>query len=98
VETIQHLFIEHPFAKIIWNIVHLSFNITHPTSIANLFGNWLNGVIKAEKPTSELVSVLFFGLYEMILSLTNQLFHPSYRLSLLGTQWIRMWSYLQLAE
>jgi hypothetical protein len=45
----QHLFIDCLFAKIIWTIVHMAFNITPPTSIDHLFGNWLNGIIKSEK-------------------------------------------------
>jgi hypothetical protein len=48
-ETVQHLFIVCPFAKIIWTIVHMTFNITPPTSIDHLFGTWLNGIIKSEK-------------------------------------------------
>jgi hypothetical protein len=48
-ENVQHLFIECPFAKIIWTIVHMNFNITPPTSISHFFGNWFNGIIKAEK-------------------------------------------------
>ena len=48
-ETIQHLFISCPFAKMIWRIVFMAFNIHPPTSISNLFGNWLKGVSKKEK-------------------------------------------------
>jgi hypothetical protein len=46
---VQHLSIVCPFAKIIWTIVHMAFNITLPTSIDHLFGTWLNGIIKSEK-------------------------------------------------
>jgi hypothetical protein len=42
-ETIQHLFIDCPLAKIVWQMVHMTFNIVHPTNIMNLFGNWLHG-------------------------------------------------------
>jgi hypothetical protein len=45
----QHLFFSCPFAKMIWRIVFLSFNMPPPTNITNLFGNWLNGVPKKEK-------------------------------------------------
>jgi hypothetical protein len=37
-ETIQHLFISCPFARIIWRIVHMTFNLPPPTNITNLFG------------------------------------------------------------
>jgi hypothetical protein len=48
-ETIEHLFITCPFAKIIWRIVSMTFNITPPSNISNLFWNWLNGVAKKDK-------------------------------------------------
>jgi hypothetical protein len=48
-ETAQHLFIKCPFAKIIWNIINMAFNIIPPSNIAHLFGNWLNGISKKEK-------------------------------------------------
>jgi hypothetical protein len=48
-ETIQHLFFSCPFAKILWRIIFMTFNITPPSNIRNLFGNWLNGVDKKDK-------------------------------------------------
>jgi hypothetical protein len=48
-ETIQHLFFTCPFTKIIWRIVHMTFNIPPPANVSNLFGNWLNGVTKKNK-------------------------------------------------
>jgi hypothetical protein len=32
-ETIQHMFILCPFANIIWNIVHMAFNIAPPKKL-----------------------------------------------------------------
>lgn len=43
-ETIKHLFLECPLAKILWTSIHISFNIAPPTSIQTLFGTWLDGV------------------------------------------------------
>jgi hypothetical protein len=48
-ETIQHLFFSCPFAKIIWRIIYMTFNLPPPSSVSNLFGNWLNGVPKKDK-------------------------------------------------
>jgi hypothetical protein len=48
-ETIQHLFISCPLARVVWRIVHMSFNISPPKNITNLFGNCLEGVEKKEK-------------------------------------------------
>uniref|UniRef100_A0A453SF15 Reverse transcriptase zinc-binding domain-containing protein n=1 Tax=Aegilops tauschii subsp. strangulata TaxID=200361 RepID=A0A453SF15_AEGTS len=43
-ETIQHLFIECPLAKLLWRTIHIAFNITPPVDIESLFGMWLAGV------------------------------------------------------
>ena len=43
-ETIKHLFFECQFAISIWSIIQIGSTIYPPTSIANIFGNLLNGV------------------------------------------------------
>ena len=48
-ETIQHLFILCPLAKMVWRIIFMAFNIHPPNNIKNLFGNWLRGVEKKLK-------------------------------------------------
>ena len=48
-ESVEHLFISCPFARDIWRLVHFTFNIHPPASVANLFGDWLNGVDKRSK-------------------------------------------------
>ena len=48
-EFVEHLFIKCPFARDIWRLVHFTFNVCPPTSIANLFGTWLNGIDKTTK-------------------------------------------------
>jgi hypothetical protein len=45
-ETIQHLFFDFSLAKIIWRTIHMSFGISPPTNVTNLFGNWLYGLDK----------------------------------------------------
>uniref|UniRef100_A0A453IUH4 Reverse transcriptase zinc-binding domain-containing protein n=1 Tax=Aegilops tauschii subsp. strangulata TaxID=200361 RepID=A0A453IUH4_AEGTS len=37
-ETIKHLFLDCPLAKILWPTVHIAFNITPPSSVNTLFG------------------------------------------------------------
>uniref|UniRef100_A0A453SF10 Reverse transcriptase zinc-binding domain-containing protein n=1 Tax=Aegilops tauschii subsp. strangulata TaxID=200361 RepID=A0A453SF10_AEGTS len=37
-ETIQHLFIDCPLAKLLWRTIHIAFNIIPPVSIELLFG------------------------------------------------------------
>ena len=43
-ESIKHLFLDYPLAKILWQTVHLAFNITPPNTINTLFGTWLDGL------------------------------------------------------
>jgi hypothetical protein len=47
-ETIQHLFIECPLARVVWRVIHISLNLPPPRNITNMFGNWLMGVDKKE--------------------------------------------------
>jgi hypothetical protein len=48
-ETVQHLFINCPFVKIIWRMIYLTYNLPPPANVTNMFGNWLNGVNKKDK-------------------------------------------------
>jgi hypothetical protein len=48
-ETVEHLFISCPFARIVWRMVYFTYNISRPTNITNMFSNWLNGVDKTDK-------------------------------------------------
>lgn len=43
-ESIKHLFLDCPMAKILWRSVHIAFNITPPNTIHKLFGTWLDEV------------------------------------------------------
>jgi hypothetical protein len=43
-ETIKHLFFQCQFARSIWSIIQIGSTLYPPRSVANIFGNWLNGV------------------------------------------------------
>jgi hypothetical protein len=43
-ETIKHLFLQCRFARSIWSLIQAAFSLYPPTSIANVFGNWLHGI------------------------------------------------------
>ena len=97
-ETIQHLFISCPLAKMIWRIVFMALNLQPPNSIDHLFGNWLRGVDKKEKVQ---IRVGICALLWAIWNIRNDfIFNNAKNPSLLqvipmATHWIRMWSYLQ---
>jgi hypothetical protein len=48
-ESVEHLFIRCKFAKLVWQVVHFTFNMPPPTNIKNLFENWLNGTDRKTK-------------------------------------------------
>lgn len=48
-ETIQHLFIDCPLARLIWWVVGCAFNLAPPLSITNMFGHWLAEIPKILK-------------------------------------------------
>ena len=43
-ESIKHLFFQCSFARSIWSTIQIASNLYPPKSVANIFGNWLNGV------------------------------------------------------
>ena len=97
-ETIHNLFISCSFARVIWRIVHMNFNITPPTSITNLFGNWLNGVRKRDKTQIRVgVCALLWAIWHVR---NDYVFNRAKNTSFLqviplATHWIRTWSFLQ---
>jgi hypothetical protein len=80
--TIQHLFMSCPFAKILWRVIDMAFNIASPANLTNLFGHWC---VAKKRSTLEWMCALCCGLFEiykMISFLANQCFYLFYRLSL----------------
>jgi exonuclease III len=97
-ETIQHLFLSCPFVKLIWRILAISFNFSTPTTIANLFGNWLNGVTKKLKGLIRVgVCALVWAIWTVRNDcIFNQKSFPSFlQVIPIATHWIHMWSFLQ---
>ena len=96
-ETVHHLFISCPFAKMVWRTVHISFNIQPPTSIANLFGNWLRGVSKEVKAQIRVgVCALLWAIWN---TRNDYIFNRAKKTSFMqvipmATYWIRTWSFL----
>ena len=70
-------------ARFVWRVVHFTFNISHPTNVTNMFGNWLNEVPKNPRRILKLVFVLCFGQFGIVvvmLFLTNLTMLILYRL------------------
>jgi hypothetical protein len=43
-ETIKHLFFQCRFARSIWSLIQVGLSLYPPTSVANIFENWLHGI------------------------------------------------------
>ena len=96
-ETIKHLFLDCPLAKLLWCSVHIAFNVTPPNSIHTLFGTWLNGV------ETNIARHIRIGVCALLWAIWNcgndMVFNRQTRINFLQvidriTAWMRMWSLL----
>ena len=100
-ETIKHLFFDCPLAKVLWQTVHIAFNIKPPTSVYAFFGTWLNGI---ESNVARHIRVGVSALLWTIWLCRNDLvFNRSSRVHFLqvifrATALIRSWSLLTQTE
>lgn len=62
-ETIKHLFFQCKFARSTWSIIQIASNLYPPTSVANIFGHWLDGIPNMFK------ALIRVGAYALIWSL-----------------------------
>ena len=100
-ETIQHLFFDCPFAKMIWRIIFYATNLNQPRSIDHMFGTWLNNQHKKIKP------LIWVGLAALCWAIwrcrndiifkrmkSNSIMQVIFR----GAYWLRFWAQLQRDE
>uniref|UniRef100_A0A452YYY1 Reverse transcriptase zinc-binding domain-containing protein n=1 Tax=Aegilops tauschii subsp. strangulata TaxID=200361 RepID=A0A452YYY1_AEGTS len=96
-ETIQHLFLECPLAKLLWRTIHIAFNINPPVDIASLFGTWL---ARVEQITAARIRIGICALLWAIWNCRNDMiFNRQHTLTFLqvifgATAWICTWSLL----
>ena len=100
-ETNEHLFISCQLARQIWRLINFTFSITPPTSVNNLFGNWLVGVDKDTKAYI-CIGVCAF-LWAMWNCRNDVVFNGARTEQFLqvihgATHWIQAWSYLLPAD
>ena len=99
-ETIKHLFFQCKFARSTWPVIQIASNLYPPTSVANIFGHWLDGI------TNRFKTLIRVGAYALIWSLwlcRNDLVFNDKNASPLQvifrcTHSLRMWSMLQRPE
>ena len=96
-ETIQHLFFDCRLSKMVWSMVHAAWGIRRPSSVANLFGGWLNGIPKQFK---NLILVGAAALCWSVWLCRNAAVFENKNSSFLQvlyrtTHWLRTWATLQ---
>jgi hypothetical protein len=100
-ESVHHLFISCRFARFIWQIVFATFNLSPPSSITNLFGNWLIGLDRINKARIRVgVSALCWSIWNFR---NNIIFNGKESTNFLQVifkmaHWIRLWRFLLPVE
>ena len=99
-ESIKHLFLDCPLAKLLWYLVHIAFNFTPSNSIPTLFGTWINEV---ETNIARRIQVGVCALFWAMWNTRNDLIFNDKNASPLQvifhyTHSSRTWSTLQRAE
>jgi hypothetical protein len=83
----------------LWRIVDFTYGLPPPTSIPNMFGNWLNGVDMKSKARIRIgVSALCWSIWRCR---NNIIFNKSKNLNLLQVihmmvYWMQQWALLQV--
>jgi hypothetical protein len=100
-ESIQYLLLDCHFAKFIWRIVHVSFNLIPLTSVHNLFIGWLEGIIRKLKylilvGASAICWTIWLTRNDIVF---DKVVAPSYlQVIFVETYWIRSWSLILKKE
>ena len=97
-ESVDHLFIKCPFAKLIWRVVHFTFNISPPANVKNLFGNWLNSIDKKTKARIRVgVCALLWAIWNCRNDVVFNKADGTFFLQVIhkAIYWIQTWSYIQ---
>jgi hypothetical protein len=93
-ETVEHLFISCPSARIVWRMIYFTYT---PTNITTMFSNWLNGVDKTDKARIRIgVSALCWSIWTCR---NNFVFNKHVGTNFLqvirmAAHWIQLWSML----
>jgi hypothetical protein len=96
-ESIHHLFISCPFARLVWRVVEFTFSLPPPTNITNLFGNWLSVIVKEDRARIRVgVCALLWTLWNCRNDLVfNKTGHANFlQVIHKTTYWIHTWSFL----
>jgi hypothetical protein len=100
-ETIKHLFVECPCARMVWRIIFYATGLTPPRSIRHMFGSWLSN------QSSKVRNLIWVGVAAVCWAIwrcrNDIIFHKIKLNSILqvifrGAYWLRFWAQLQRSE
>jgi hypothetical protein len=100
-ETIQHMFLDCPSAKMIWTFIFYATNLTQPRSISHMFGTWLSNQHKDFKPLIWVgVAAICWAIWKcrngIVFKKTK--FNSVLQVIFRGAYWLRFWAQLQRKE
>ena len=96
-ETIQHLFLDCPYASMVWRIIFFATGLNPPRSISHMFGTWLNN---QHKKTRYLIWVGVAAVCWAIWRCRNDIIFNKIKVNSIlqvifrGTYWLRFWAQL----
>ena len=96
-ETIQYIFFDCRFTRLVWASVYAAWGLPKPSSVSNMFGNWLIGTPKDYK---SLVLVGAAALCWSVWRCRNAVVfynkkHSFLRVIFATAHWLRTWAILQ---
>jgi hypothetical protein len=97
-ETIQHMFFDCSYARFIWGLIQMAFNILPPQSVQHLFHDWKNQV--RGNIRQQLLAGASVFCWAIWLSRNDVIFDKSpiksfMQVLYMGTHWLRFWSQLK---
>jgi hypothetical protein len=100
-ETIKHLFIECPYARMVWRMSFYATGLTPPSSIRHMFGSWLSN------QSTNVRNLIWVGVAAVCWAIwrcRNDIIFHKIKLNLIlqvifrGTYWLCFWAQLQRSE
>ena len=96
-ESIEHLFFECNFSKMIWRVIQFTFNIKPPTTVSNMFSTWLDGIDKITKARIRIgMCAILWAIWNCRNDIVfNKQQIPNFlQVIYRGVHWIRTWAVL----
>ena len=100
-ETINHLFLDCHYARMVWRVIFFATGLTPPRSISQMFSSWLsNQHIKIRQLIWVGVAAVCWAIWrsrnDIVFNRTN--FNSTIQVIFRGTYWLRFWTQLQRNE